>query len=264
MPLAPAEVRKLDPFHWRGALTLAWREIFRTLRWAQITVLAQVFTAVVLFLVFRFALGVDNPEQAAVLDFIVPGLIVLAVMQRAFETPSISLIYDKYDGSIVDITMAPLKPAEYALGYILSGAATGLISGAAVFLAAMVIWPLGFSAPLVSLGFAILGGLLLATIGFLLGLLGDKWDHLEVAISFVVVPLSFLSGVFAPVERLPGILPAVMAVNPIAYVIDGFRFGVAGAAAHPPLLSALFVCAALAALWGLAYFLLLRGIGLRS
>ena len=174
------------------------------------------------------------------------------------------LIYDKYEGAIVDVLIPPLKAWEFALGYALAGMVTGLITGTAVLLGAGLIWPLDFAQPLAVLGFALLTTLLVAACGTILGILGSKWDHLEAALSFGLIPIAYLSGVFAPVSELPPPLAAIMAANPLYYAIDGFRGGLGGAAGADPVLALGVLIAALAALWAVAYILLLSGTGLRD
>lgn len=206
------------------------RELRRFLKeWLE-TVVAPGFAAILYLAVFAFALGPDRStaEGAAVLRFILPGLVLFAILERAAETTVFSLVFDKMEGIIADVLMAPLTATEMVVAYALAGAVSGLITGVPVVAVAVLAFDMPIGSPLLVAAFAIGGSLMLSLTGILIGLWSVKWDHATAFFAFLLIPLTFLSGLFAPVERLPEPLPEIIQLNPIFYVIDGFRAGVLG------------------------------------
>jgi ABC-2 type transport system permease protein len=254
------------PSAWRGFLALATRETWRFLKvWAQ-TLGAPVVTTLLFLAVFVLALGDTKREVGGIpyLEFLGAGLVMMALAQNAFANSSSSLVIMKVQGNIVDLLMAPLPPAALLGGLVAGGALRGL-AVAAVVLAAM--WPLvGFAAPapLTALVFAALGATMMAILGVLAGLWAQKFDQMATVTNFVVTPLAFLSGTFYSVERLPEPFRAVAHADPLFWMIDGFRAGIAGHAEGNTALGLTGLLLANALLWWLALRLVRRGWRLRA
>lgn len=237
--------------HWLGLWTLLRREVWRMLKFWVENVGAAVFNAVLYLAVLVLALGPARGTAAAdaLLTFAVPGLVAFTVLQRAAEATAFSLVFDKMERMIADVLMPPLSPSELTAGYALSGAAAGLLPGVPVLLAGVLVFGMPADDPLLMAVFAGLGAVMLSLTGVLIGLWADKWDHLSAAFTFVLLPLSFLSGLFVPVEALPGPLAVVVRCTPVFYAIDGFRAAASGAASAPVGLSLAVVAGTAAALW---------------
>lgn len=263
---APRPVRDVRPVHWRGALTLFNREVMRVLKEWPETVIAPSFSSLVYLAVFVLALGPERgtPEAEAVIAFVLPGLVVLSLLLRAAETPMFTLVFDKLEGTIADVLMPPLSPGEITAAYALASTAAALITMAPLLAVAVALFDLPVTSLPLLVGFAVGGALMLSLAGVILGLWADKWDHLQAAFTFLLLPVIFLSGVFAPVDALPGPVETVARANPIYYAIDGFRAGASGGHATDPALSAAIVGATVLALWAVAWRLVARGYKIRS
>lgn len=259
------QVRPIGTVNWIGLATLLRRELRRYMKEAWETVAAPAFSALVYFVVFAFALGPDRgtEEGRNLLSFVVPGLIMMTVLLRAAETTAFSLLFDKMEGIISDVLSAPLGATELTVAYSLAGAVSGLATGLATFAAALLIRPEWPAYPLAMLGFAGLGAVMFSLWGILIGLWGEKWDHMAAAFVFVTVPVTFLSGIFVPVEALPEAMRGLIRVNPVYHAIDGFRFGMLGASDQHPALSAAALALACALLWLACRHLIDRSYKLR-
>ncbi len=218
--------------NWYGAYTLYSKEIRRFLKVPAQTIIAPMATTLLFLTVFSLAIGGSNRSMAGVplLNFLAPGLIVMAMMQSAFANASSSLIMAKIQGTIVDLLMTPLGPVEMMLGYVLGGATRGLITGTVLLLA---VQPFVTLVP-AHLGFvlfhAVAATLMLALLGLLGGLWAEKFDHISAVTNFIITPLAFLSGTFYSIDRLPGVWREIAQLNPLFYAIDGFRYGFIGRA----------------------------------
>jgi ABC-2 type transport system permease protein len=166
-------------------------------------------------------------------DFLAPGLLMMAMAQNAFANTSSSLLIAKTQGTIGDLLMAPLGPAEIVAGFALGGVTRGLVVGLAVAAAVLPFASLGVAHPAFVLFHALAAGLMLALVGILTGLWAQRMDHLGAATSFVVTPLTFLSGTFYSVGDLPEGFRLAAHLNPFFYMIDGFRYGFVGRADGP-------------------------------
>ncbi len=248
---APRLDRRFGRVHWLGIAFVARRDFGRVLNdWPE-TILAPVFSTLVYIAVLSLALGPDrdSPAGEAALTFALPGLVALALIQRSVETTAFSLVFDKLEGSIADVLMPPLSSVELTLGYVLAGMAAGLLTGAIVLAAVAVAFAVVPAMPLVAAAFAGLGTIMLTLAGIVIGITAVKWDHVAAWFVFLVGPVTMLSGVFAPVDALPAPLDTLMQVNPVFYLIDGFRAGVLGDGAAPVWLSLTVVVATTAMLW---------------
>ena len=252
LPVAgPPRPRSIGRVHWLGVATLMRRELRRFVLEGLETVVARAFAVLLWFIVFAAALGSERetPAGEALLTFIVPGIVLYAVIERAAHGTAFSLLYDKMEGMITDVVVTPLSPSEMTASYAISGTISALVSGVAVVAVMMVAWPLPVASPAAILLFAAGGGLLMALWGILVGLWADKWDHVAAAHTFFLMPVAFLSGMFTPFDQLPPALQAFVQVNPIYYAIDGFRYGFLGTAETHLGLAAAIIAATNASLW---------------
>jgi ABC-2 type transport system permease protein len=261
--------RPVGRVQWLGAWTLFLREMRRYFKEGRDTILAPAFQALVYFVVLVFALGPDRgtDEGEALLSHAVPGLVLMSVLFRSTETTAFSLLYDRMEGIISDVLMAPLGPAETTAAYALAGAASGLVTGGVVLVGAMLAWPISPAHPWALPVFAALSALMMSLTGVLLGLHCEKWDHLAAAFVFVLTPLTVLSGVFVPVDQLPAVVASVIRLNPVFHAIDGFRYGFLGtstsAGAVDPALSLAVVAGTAVVLWACCGVLIHRGYKLK-
>ena len=258
--------RPIGRVNWIGLRTLYLKEVWRFLKMPMYTVLAPTVTSVLFLAVFTLGVGAVVRDMAGVplVEFLAPGLVMMAIVHSAFESPSASLIMAKLHGSIADVLTPPLSPVEFALGYVLGGATRGLVTGAflvAVLVPFVALVPLH---PAFVLFHAVAAALVLSMLGFVAGLWAEKWDQLALVTNFTIMPLTFLSGAFYSIDRLSGAWREALRFNPVFYMIDGFRYGFTGHA-DGSLAAGLIVMAALVAVLGLVcHRLVARGYGLRT
>lgn len=262
----PAFDRRIGAFHWRGFVTLTRRELLRVRKMAGMTVIAPAIMAVIYFTCFAFGLGPNRgtPAGDAVLDFLVPGLIMMSLLLQAAQNPAFSLVYSKIEGMVIDQLMAPVGARETVLAYVIAGVAAGLLAGAGIWAAMLLLRAPAVAHPLAVLGFGVLGAAMMAAAGFLSGIVSQKWDHMAAFLTFIFLPLVFLSGLFAPVEGMPEPFRTIVQANPVFYAIDGFRYGFIGESHQPPALSLLVLLVVTVLLYGAASVLYARGWRLKS
>lgn len=249
-----------------GAGWLFWRELRRYAKDAPETMAAPAFSMLVYLAIFALALGPDRrtPEGAALLDFLIPGLVMFTVMFRAAETTGFSILFQKIERTLSDVLGAPLSPGEVVGAFALAGLVSGLLTGAVAAAVLLLLWTLPPAAPLAALSFAAGGALMLSLFGMAVGIWAEKWDHLAAAYAFVLLPFGFLSGVFAPVDAMPAWAASAMRANPVYYAIDGFRGGVSGVWTEPPWLGAAVVWGTCAVLWACVDRMVRRGWRLKG
>lgn len=222
--------RRFGRFNWLGLWTLYLREVQRFVSVYTQTIVAPVATSILFMVVFTVAFG---DRRGAMLGvpfevFLAPGVLMMAVIQNAFANTSSSVMIAKVQGNIVDTLMPPLSPGEMLTGYVLGGATRGLACALAI---GAVVFPavgLGVAHVAWALYFIVSAGLMLSLMGLLAGIYSEKFDQMAAITNFVVTPLSFLSGTFYSIDRLPDAFAAASHANPFFYVIDGFRYGVLG------------------------------------
>lgn len=220
-----------------GFSTLLYKEVLRFWKVSLQTILAPVITALLYLLIFSHVLEdrVQVYEQIRYTSFLLPGLVMMSMLQNAFANSSSSLIQSKITGNIVFILLPPLAELEFFGAYVLASVVRGLAVGAGVL--ALTIWlvPLSLPYPLWSLAFALLGCTMLGTLGLIAGIWAEKFDQLAGFQNFLIQPMTFLAGVFYSIHSLPAIWQSVSRFNPFFYMIDGFRYGFLGASDVPPL-----------------------------
>jgi ABC-2 type transport system permease protein len=195
--------------------------------------------------------------------FLIPGLVMMSVLQNAFANSSSSLIQSKITGNLVFILLPPLSHWEIISAYVTASIVRGLAVGAGVFLITAWFAHLSFTAPLWIIVFALLGAAILGTMGVIAGIWAEKFDQLAAFQNFLIMPATFLAGVFYSIKKLPPFWLAVSHFNPFFYMIDGFRYGFFGKSDVSPWTSLAIVTVFFAVLAGVAINLLKRGYKLR-
>jgi ABC-2 type transport system permease protein len=228
--------RVMGAVNWRGMWELYLKEVRRFWKVVFQTVAAPVITSLMFLLVMVFAFGRGGTVHGYPFgDFLVPGLIIMTMIQNAFANTSSSILVSKVQGNIVDVLMPPLSALEltvaWTLGGITRGLAVGLVCGSVMALFA----DLHIHSPWLIVFHAVTGCLLMSVIGIVAAIWADKFDHMAVVTNFIVTPLTFLSGTFYTVDRLPGWAQFIAHYNPFFYNIDGFRYGFLGQPTSSPL-----------------------------
>ncbi|MCF2133379.1 MULTISPECIES: ABC transporter permease [Burkholderiaceae] len=248
-----------------GFRTLFYKEVLRFWKVAFQTVLAPVMTALLYLTIFGHALRghVQVYPGVEYTSFLIPGLVMMSVLQNAFANSSSSLIQSKVTGNLVFALLSPLSHWEMFCAYVLASVVRGLTVGLGVFVVTIAFIPVPFSAPLYIVAFAVLGAAILGTLGLIAGIWAEKFDQLAAFQNFLIMPLTFLSGVFYSTHTLPDLWRHVSRLNPFFYMIDGFRFGFFGASDVAPLASLAVVGGFFVAVAALAVRLLASGYKLR-
>ena len=249
-----------------GWQTLLYKEVLRFWKVAFQTVAGPVLTAMLYLLIFGHALEshVKVYDQVSYTAFLVPGLAMMSVLQNAFANSSSSLIMSKVMGNLVFLMLTPLSYMNWFVAYVGASVIRGLIVGLGVIAISFLFTSLSFAAPLWILVFAVMGAALMGTLGLIAGLWAEKFDQLAAFQNFVVMPMTFLSGVFYSIHSLPTFWQGVSHLNPFFYMIDGFRHGFFGVSDVSPWLSLGVVGAALAVVSVIAIHLLRTGYKIRS
>lgn len=259
---AARPIRHYGAVHWRGIAALFQREFRAYLKDWKETVVAPAFSILLYVAVFAIAAGDGAAPWAGpggLVPFLVPGLVVYAVVLRAAEASVYSLAFLKIERLIGDILMPPLAAWEIAASYALAGAASGLLTGLPCFLVLMLVADAAVTDPVLLGAVLVLSAFLLAALGTMVGLWAQKWDQAAAFFGFLLIPVTFLSGIFAPVALLPDPLSRLVQLNPIYYAIDAARIAFGGAGAEPPALSLALLAGCGILAWTGAALLIHRG-----
>ena len=251
-----------------GWLTLLEKELLRFWKVSFQTIAAPVLTALLYLLIFSHVLESRVAVfggQVAYTSFLIPGLVMMSVLQNSFANASSSLIQSKVTGNLIFVLLPPLSPLDMYAAYVLGAMVRGLVVGLGVFVVTLLLAPGPFAVvhPLWALAFAVLGSAILGTLGVIAGISADKFDELAAFQNFLIVPLTFLSGVFYSIHSLPPFWQTLSHFNPFFYMIDGFRYGFFGLSDVAPALSLALVAAAAVILAAVALTILSRGWKLR-
>jgi ABC-2 type transport system permease protein len=249
-----------------GAAPLFRKEVLRFWKVATQTVTAPIVTSLLYLLIFGHVLEnrVEMFPGVGYTSFLVPGLVMMSVLQNAFANSSSSLVQSKVTGNLVFLLVTPLSPLAWFVAYVGASIVRGLLVGAGVFVVTVWFARPAFVEPWWILVFGVLGAALLGTLGLIAGLWADKFDQMAAFQNFLIVPMTFLAGVFYSVHSLPAFWQAVSHFNPFFYMIDGFRRGFFGTSDVSPWLSLLIVGTALAVACAVAIRLLSIGYKIRS
>lgn len=250
----------------RGFYTLFYKEVLRFYKVIFQTIVAPTITTLLYLLVFSHALErhVTVFGDVSYTTFLVPGLVMMTILQNAFSNSSSSLIQSKVTGNIVFILLAPLSYMEFYLAFVLAAVVRGLAVGLAVYACAAFFVPLPLHSLPGIIAFAATGSAVLASVGIIAGIWAEKFDQLAGFQNFIIMPLSFLSGAFYSISSLPEFWRQISQLNPLLYMIDGFRFGFIGKSDVDPLLSFSVVAGTFLLLSSATIMLLKQGYRLRS
>jgi ABC-2 type transport system permease protein len=260
--------KRIHVINWYGLWTLYCKEVRRFMKVQMQTLVAPAVTALLYMAIFVVAMGKTNTVAlgAAYPDFIAPGLIMMAMLQNAFANSSSTLIIGKVQGSIIDVLMPPLSAGELLCAYVGGSVTRALMVGLSVWIAVLLL-P-GVDAPIrhiwAVLYFGVMGAAMLGLMGVLAGQWAEKFDHTAAVTNFIIQPLTFLSGTFYTLDRLPQPWRDVSLINPFFHIIDGFRYGFIGAADAPIWWGVVILAGVNIVLWAICYMTLKRGWKLRA
>ena len=210
--------------------TLIKKEVFRFLKVGIQTVIGPAISSLLFLAVFSLALGrsVNSINGIDLPYFIAPGLIMMTMLQNSFANSASSIGQSKFQGNIVDVLMAPLNNIELALGYIVGSVCRGIVCGIATSLGVLIFVPLQIHSYYALIFYTLMGCIMMGSLGTIVGIWADKWDQQQGITNFIVLPLTFLSGTFYSISRLPELWQNISSFNPFFYNIDGFRYAFTG------------------------------------
>ncbi len=258
--------KKFGYVNWLGAYSLWKKEVKRFLVvWIQ-TVFSPLVTSLLFLLVLSLAIGNERGEVLGFpfISFLAPGLICMSIIQQSFAHSSYSLMIGKLQNTIVDILYAPLTAAEITLAITLAACTRSFFIAFFSIIVFYFIVDLNFYDFFYIFIFTFLGSFMLGSLGIIVGLWAEKFDHMSSATNFVITPLSFLSGTFYSIERLPNALKNVSEFNPFFYMIDGFRYGFLGVADGSVKFGVIYLIILCIVTWFASYILLKKGYKIKS
>jgi len=249
-----------------GFPTLLRKELMRFWKVGLQTIAAPVVTALLYLLIFSHVLedSVQVYDSIPYTAFLIPGLMMMSMLQNSFANPSSSLIQSRITGNLIFVLLPPFSHRQIFTAYLMASVVRGLAVGACIWMVALFFVPLPVQAPLWMLVFAVLSCWILGTLGLIAGLWSEKFDQLAAFQNFLIVPATFLSGVFYSIYSLPPFWQAVSRFNPVFYMIDGFRYGFFAVSDVSPWRGLAIVLAVAVLLSLFALRLLARGYKLRS
>ena len=258
--------KKFGQVNWIGLWTLYKKEVLRFLIVVIQTVISPLVTSLLFLFVLSLAIGNERGEVLGVsfITFLAPGLIAMQVIQQAFSHSSSSIMIGKIQGNIVDILYAPLTAGEITLAINLAACTRSIIIALVCIVVFSFIVELKFYNFFYIFIFTFLGAFILSSTGIIIGLWAEKFDHMASATNFIIVPLSFLSGTFYSINRLPETLKNLSEMNPFFYVIDGFRYGFLGGADGSIRFGLFYLIILSCFTWFAAYILFKKGYKIKS
>ena len=259
-------VRRFGLVNWIGIYSLYVKEVSRFLIvWAQ-TLLSPLVSSLLFLSVLTLALGNDrgNVLGYSFISFLAPGLIVMSIVQQSFSHSVSSLMIGKIQGNIIDTLLAPLSATEVTLAIILAAVTRGLV----ILIISIVVFSLIVEIHIYSIFYifigALLGTFILGALGFITGLWAEKFDHTATITNFIITPLSFLSGVFYSIERLPDFFQSISKINPFFYIIDICRFGFLGTSDGSIGIGLVYLTILSIIVWLISYYLYKIGYKIKS
>ena len=252
--------------NWVGAYTLYLKETLRFLTVFGQTIVGPVVTSILFLLVLSLALGNERPSVLGVtfIEFLAPGLIAMQIVQQAFSHSSSSLLMGKMMGTIVDLIGAPLSAAEVTIAVILAAVTRALMISVISIIIFSFFIDIKINNYLIFFSYLFLSGIIMGSAGFIAGLWAEKFDHMATATNFIIVPLSFLSGTFYSIERLPNILNTLSQYNPFFHMIDGFRYSFINNMDGSIKFSLIYLIILSILVWFIAYKLYKKGYKIKS
>ena len=259
-------VRRFGRVNWIGAWTLYKKEVLRFLIvWVQ-TIFSPLISSLLFLLVLSLAIGSGREEVLGVsfINFLAPGLIAMQVIQQAFSHSSSTFMISKIQGNIVDILYAPLSPSEVTISIILAAVTRSVLIAIVSIITFYILVDIKIMSYLYLILFTFFSSFILGSIGIIAGLWAEKFDHMATVTNFVIVPLSFLSGTFYSINKLPEILQTISKLNPFFYMIDGFRYSFIGAADGSIFFGIIYLSLLSIVLWFVSYLLYKNGYKIKS
>ncbi len=220
----------MNNYNYLCLFTLIKKEVLRFLKVGIQTIVGPAISSLLFLAVFSLALGksVNSINGIDLSNFIAPGLIMMTMLQNSFANSASSIGQSKFQGNIIDILMAPLSNIELTFGYIIGSVCRGIICGFVTSLGVLIFIPLEIYSYSSLIFFTLMGCIMMGSLGTIVGIWADKWDQQQGITNFIVLPLTFLSGTFYSISRLPEIWQKVSSFNPFFYNIDGFRYAFTG------------------------------------
>ena len=258
--------RRFGLINWVGAWTLYKKEVLRFLIvWIQ-TIFSPLISSLLFLLVLSLAIGADRGEVLGVpfITFLAPGLISMQVIQQSFSHSSSSFMIGKIQGNILDLLYAPLSAAEVTVSISLAAVTRSVMIAAVSIIVFKLIIKIEITNYLLLVIFTLLSSFILGNIGIIAGLWAEKFDHMATVTNFVIVPLSFLSGTFYSIDRLPEFLQIVSKANPFFYMIDGFRYSFIGQADGSITIGLVYLTILSVVSWFITYLLYKNGYKIKS
>ena len=258
--------RRFGLINWVGAWTLYKKEVLRFLIvWIQ-TIFSPLISSLLFLLVLSLAIGADRGDILGVpfITFLAPGLISMQVIQQSFSHSSSSFMIGKIQGNILDLLYAPLSAAEVTVSISLAAVTRSVMIAAVSIIVFKLIIKIEITNYLLLVIFTLLSSFILGNIGIIAGLWAEKFDHMATVTNFVIVPLSFLSGTFYSIDRLPEFLQIVSKANPFFYMIDGFRYSFIGQADGSITVGLVYLTILSVVSWSITYLLYKNGYKIKS
>tara|TARA_B100001250_G_C19775460_1_gene779316 strand:+ start:803 stop:1573 length:771 start_codon:yes stop_codon:yes gene_type:complete len=217
-------------YNYISVLSLIKKEVYRFFKVGIQTIIGPAISSLLFLAVFSLALGrsIDSINGVGLAEFIAPGLIMMTMLQNSFANSASSIGQAKFQGNIIDVLMAPLSDLELTFGYILGSVTRGLVCGLVTALGIILFVPIQIHSYLNLIFYSFMGCLMMGTLGTMVGIWADKWDQQQGITNFIVLPLTFLSGTFYSISRLPDFWQNFAKFNPFFYNIDGFRYAFIG------------------------------------
>jgi ABC-2 type transport system permease protein len=258
-------VRRFN-INWVGAYTLYLKEILRFLSVFGQTIIGPIVTSILFLSVISLAIGNDRPNVLGVpfIEFLAPGLIAMQIIQQAFSHSSSSLLMGKVMGNIVDLVGAPLSASEVSLSIIFASVTRALFISVISIIIFSIMIEIEIKNYLIFFIYLFLSSFIMGAAGFIAGLWADKFDHMATATNFIIVPLSFLSGTFYSVDRLPDLLNTLSHYNPFFHMIDGFRYAFINNMDGSLKFGLIYLILISIIIWLIAYLLYKKGYKIKS
>ncbi len=259
-------IRRFGLINWVGACTLYQKEVLRFLNvWAQ-TIFSPLISSLLFLMVLSLAIGNDRGDVLGVsfITFLAPGLIAMQVIQQSFSHSSSSFMISKIQGNIVDLLYAPLSATEVTISISLAAVTRSLMIAGVSILTFYFIVDLEIKNFFILILFTFLSSFILGNVGIIAGLWAEKFDHMATITNFIIIPLSFLSGTFYSIERLPSFLKTISEINPFFYMIDGIRYSFIGSSDGSIEIGIIYLVFLSFLSWLVAYILFKKGYKIKS
>ena len=258
--------RRFGLINWVGAWTLYQKETLRFLNvWAQ-TLFSPLISSLLFLLVLSLAIGAERGDVLGVsfITFLAPGLISMQVIQQSFSHSSSSFMIGKIQGNIVDLLYAPLSAAEVTIAVSLAAVTRSVMIAVISIITFMLLIEMQITNYLTLIAFTFLSSFILGNVGIIAGLWSEKFDNMATVTNFVIVPLSFLSGTFYTIDKLPTFLQTISEFNPFFYMIDGFRYSFIGKADGSITIGLIYLSILSVVTWFVTYLLYKKGYKIKS